>query len=218
MQADTENPAKDAPALAGLIAAISEPLVTSGDQPPAPGSSWIVRGWHSLRRLGGRAIDVLPKKTTTLALILRLVLVVAVWLLIAFVALEVLTFWVFIVYPVQLLAKRRRARRTNPPDGGVARPPPPPPASYAWPQQPAVLTPDIGLARLATAPDPDPEPANDECPMCGGSTAGAKSACLFCGSPLPMVAKRGWHRDPLGLGDRRWFDGTAWTEFTSIPD
>lgn len=186
--------------------------MTAGDQPPAPGSNWVVRGWHGMRRIAGRALDALPKKTTTAMLVLRLVLVVLAWALIAAIAIEVLMFWALFVLPFQLLARRRQGASAPTPVYAPAAPsyPPPPPTGPPPPPSP--------LARLATAPDPDPEPATDNCPMCGGPTTDAKAACTYCGSPLPMVAKRGWHPDPLGGLERRWYDGSRWSEHTKQPD
>lgn len=54
--------------------------------------------------------------------------------------------------------------------------------------------------------------------MRGGPTTGATDACLYCGSPLEVVAKRGWHPDPLGSPLLRWFDGTGWSAHTQAPD
>jgi hypothetical protein len=39
-------------------------------------------------------------------------------------------------------------------------------------------------------------------------------------SPLaqvPSMAPPGWHSDPSGVHQYRWWDGTQWTEFTSGP-
>ena len=205
----TEEPS---PTLTGLITSLGAPLMTARDQPPAPGSHWIDRGWHNLRRVGGRGLDVLPKKTSTGMVVARLIAVVLIWLLIAAVAVEVLAFWVVLVLPFQLLARRRaRADQPTPP---AMLPPSPPGWTGSYPPP---LSPAPTVNRLATAPDPDPEPATDTCPMCGGVTAKAHDTCRFCGSPLPMVARRGWHPDPLGGTGRRWYDGASWTEHTRLP-
>jgi len=199
--------------VAGWVAALSGPLVTAGDQPPPPGSNWLVRGWHWLRRLGGRALDALPKRSTTGMLIVRLVMVVLAWTLICLIVLEVLTFWVAFVLPFQLLARGRKRSKGSQP-GALSQPVATAGGAMAPDQTAAVL-----WRRISTAPDPDPVPAVDACPVCGGPTAkSSASCCSYCRSPLPMITKRGWHPDPLGTGSRRWFDGGRWTEHTSRPE
>ena len=204
------------PGLASLINALSGPFVTARDQPPAPGSNWLVRGWHSMRRLAGRCLEVLPKKTTSPIRLVRLILVILAWAFILFVAIEVFFFWLMLVLPFVLIFRRKG----NPPPAQPGRPVGLGSASTAWvgvPPRP-FESPDLVLSRLAAAPDPDPEPAIDSCSMCGGATTDAKTKCLYCGSPLPMIARRGWHPDPLGSGVRRWFDGSNWSEQTRLPD
>lgn len=210
---DTTKIEKASPALAGAITTLSGPFVTAREQPPAPGSNWVVRLWHSLRKIAGQVLDALPKQTTLPMLVLRLTVAVLIWVLILGIVMEVVGIWLIFVAPFVWLASRSRKKKER--------------ATQA--SSPVVHTtvittaapspaPDPTLSRLRTAPDPTPEPANANCPMCGGPTTGAKEACLFCGSPLPMIAKRGWHPDPLGSGTRRWFDGTTWTEHTQVPE
>lgn len=95
------------PGLASLINALSGPFVTARDQPPAPGSNWLVRGWHSMRRLAGRCLEVLPKKTTIPILLVRLILVILAWAFILFVAIEVFFFWLMLVLPFVLTFRRK---------------------------------------------------------------------------------------------------------------
>lgn len=210
---------KASPVLAGAITWLSTPFVTAREQPPAPGSNWFVRLWHSLRKIAGHVLDVLPKKTTIPLLLLRLTVAILIWVVIVSVVFEVVGLWLLFVAPIVWLAQRSNTKTRKQKAAVAARHAPP--VQYRTVVVPAPPPPAPGpapiLARLATAPDPAPVPANANCPMCGGPTTGAREACLFCDSPLPMVAKRGWHPDPLGSGARRWFDGTAWTEHTQMP-
>lgn len=204
--------------LAQALDLLQRRLVLSIEQPPAPGSHWLARGWAGATRVAGRALAAVPKTMSAWGLFLRLLLTAVIWLLLIGLALEVIVLWVIVVLPVQALVRRSTApshtrsgamasaAATPPLDRPV--PPPPPPAFAA-----------VELQSLKRLPDPTREPALATCAMCGGSTQNAHDGCLFCGTRLPMISARGWHRDPAGPGRRRWHDGTTWTSFVeSAPE
>lgn len=206
--------------LASALEFCQRPLVLSLEQPPAPGSHWIARGWAGAARVGGRGVAAVPKATTTGGLALRLLLTILLWALLVAIAVEVIVCWALFVLPVQYLLNRsRRATKVSSRDAGdhsaAARqpssplPPPPPPTSGAV----------VAQATLDSLPAPVRESALSSCAMCGGSTKGAEGECLYCGMPVPMISARGWHRDPITPGMRRWHDGATWTSFVeSAPE
>lgn len=211
-----ESGSEGSPWLGNLIVKISGPLVTAKDQPPAPGSNCILRAIWWGRRAGGWVLERLPSSTAPWSQLLRLTVVVFTWILTIFIVFYAVLLWVFLIAPIVWLAGRSGKKKQTAP-----LPPPPPPAG--WSPMPASATPVLPqpanslsslLEALERAPDPDPQPAMDSCPMCGGKTLPDVTACGFCGVHLPMVVSRGWHTDPLGGTDRRWFDGERWTEFT----
>jgi len=172
-----------------------------------------------MRRVAGRALDALPRNANTAMVLVRLVLAILLWTAIAFVALEVLTFWMFFVLPIQLVARRGKPAALPPPSWTVSAPAHPTPAAWSLGNPPVPpADPQSLMRRLASAPDPKAESALDRCPVCGAPTRKALDECSYCQSPLPVVAKRGWHPDPLGGPFRRWFDGAIWTEHVTGKD
>lgn len=203
--------APEAGRLASLTASLSKPFVTAREQPPPPGSHALLRGWHAIRQLAGIVMQAIPKGRGWALGLLRLVIALVLWVFILAVAYEVAVLYAVCVLPFVLIVRARRKRRESAQAAPALRPALIPVAVVAGrPQE------DL-LRALRTAPDPVQSPAVDACPKCGAPTAHAGETCLYCGWPLPMVLRRGWHPDPLGHG-RRWFDGTSWTEHTVDPD